>query len=148
MFVCLKAGSLALTPPGDKMSEVVSHCLPHRQLRVKNLSKVTAQWLEVDSNVWPPGYKAQNMPLHHKLLCYSVENILSEKLFCVCCVGFVFTLVPVFIYHELRHQELWTGSLKSWLQSFERALWCFTGYNTLYWNGAQARSHVSCLCGD
>lgn len=72
----------------------------------------TQRWLDVHvhihvgSNLQPYGYKAQNMPLHHKLLCYSVENILSEKLFCVCCVGFVFTLVPVFIYHELRHQEL------------------------------------------
>ena len=30
---CPKAGSLAFTPPGDEMSEVVSRCLPHRQLR-------------------------------------------------------------------------------------------------------------------
>ena len=28
MVLCLKAGSLALTPPGDEMSEVVSNCLP------------------------------------------------------------------------------------------------------------------------
>ena len=27
-----------------------SRCLPHRQLWVSNLSKVTTQWLEVDSN--------------------------------------------------------------------------------------------------
>jgi len=26
-----KAGSLAFTPPGDEISEVVSRCLPHRQ---------------------------------------------------------------------------------------------------------------------
>jgi len=50
MVLCLKAGSLALTPHGDEMSEVVFHCLPHRQLWVSNLSKVATQWLEVDSN--------------------------------------------------------------------------------------------------
>src|SRR6218665_3545598 len=32
---CPKAGSLAFTPPGDEMSVVVSHCLPHRQLWVE-----------------------------------------------------------------------------------------------------------------
>jgi len=32
MVLCPKPGSLAFTPPGDEMSEVVSHCLPHRQL--------------------------------------------------------------------------------------------------------------------
>jgi len=31
-----KAGSLAFTPPGDEMSEVVSRCLPLRQLWVRN----------------------------------------------------------------------------------------------------------------
>jgi len=25
-------------PPGDEMSDVVSYCIPHRQLWVKNLS--------------------------------------------------------------------------------------------------------------
>jgi len=40
LVLCLKAGSLAFTPPGDEMSEVVSRCLPHRQLWVINLSKV------------------------------------------------------------------------------------------------------------
>ena len=40
MVLCPKAGSLAFTPPGDEMSEVVSRCLPHRQLWVSNLSKV------------------------------------------------------------------------------------------------------------
>jgi|SRR6218665_1092080 len=29
MVLCQKAGSLAFTPPGDEMSEVVSRCLPH-----------------------------------------------------------------------------------------------------------------------
>jgi len=28
--LCPKAGSLAFTPPGDEMSEMVSRCLPHR----------------------------------------------------------------------------------------------------------------------
>src|SRR6218665_2488863 len=65
MVLCPKAGSLAFTPPGDEMSEVVSRCLPHRQLRVSNLSKVVTQWREVDSNLRPFGCKAQNLPLHH-----------------------------------------------------------------------------------
>src|SRR6218665_3759028 len=65
MVLCPKAGSLAFTPPGDEMSEAVSRCLPHRQLWVSNLSKVTTQWLEVDSNLRPFGCKAQNVPLHH-----------------------------------------------------------------------------------
>ena len=51
MVLCPKAGSLAFTPPGYEMCEVVSHCLPHRQLWVSNLSKGALQWLEVDSNL-------------------------------------------------------------------------------------------------
>ena len=31
-----EAGLLAFTPPGDEMIEVVSRCLPHRQLWVSN----------------------------------------------------------------------------------------------------------------
>src|SRR6218665_3474669 len=65
IVLCPKAGSLAFTPPGDEMSEVVSRCLPHRQLWVSNLSKVATQWREVDSNPRPFGCKAQNLPLHH-----------------------------------------------------------------------------------
>ena len=38
--LCPKAGSLDFTPPGDEISEVVSRCLPRRQLWVSNLSKV------------------------------------------------------------------------------------------------------------
>src|SRR6218665_3882994 len=64
MVLCLKAGSMAFMPPGDEMSEVVSCCLPHRQLWVSNLSKVATRWLEVDSNLQPSGCKAQNIPLH------------------------------------------------------------------------------------
>src|SRR6218665_3868069 len=51
----------------DEMGEVVSRCLPHRQLWASNLSKVTTQWLEVDSNPRPSGCKAQNIPLHHRV---------------------------------------------------------------------------------
>src|SRR6218665_190033 len=65
MVLCPKAGSLAFTPPGDEMSEVVSHCLPHRQLWVSNLSKVATQWREVDSNPRPFGCKPKHIPLHH-----------------------------------------------------------------------------------
>jgi len=32
VILCPKAGSLAFTPPGNEMSEVVSRCFPHRQL--------------------------------------------------------------------------------------------------------------------
>jgi len=47
MILCPKAGSWAFSymPPGDEMSEVVSCCLPHRQLWVSNLSKVAMPWL-------------------------------------------------------------------------------------------------------
>ena len=65
MVLCPKAGSLAFYAPGDEMSEVVSHCLPHKQLWVSNLSKVATQRCEVDSNLRPFGCKAQNLPLHH-----------------------------------------------------------------------------------
>src|SRR6218665_2295459 len=61
MVLCLMAGSLALTPPGDEMSNVVSRCLPRRQLWVSNLSKVATQWFEVDSNLRPSGCKAENI---------------------------------------------------------------------------------------
>src|SRR6218665_4098271 len=65
MVLCPKAGSWDFTPPGDEMSEVVSRCLPHRQLWVSNLSKVATQWGEVDSNPRPFGCKPQHIPLHH-----------------------------------------------------------------------------------
>src|SRR6218665_736090 len=65
MVLCPRAGSLAFMPPGDEMSEVVSRCLPHRQLWVNNLSKVATQWREVDSNSRPFGCKPQHIPLHH-----------------------------------------------------------------------------------
>src|SRR6218665_3757202 len=57
-----KAGSLAFTPPGAEMSEVVSRCLTHRQLWVINLSKVATQWPEVDSNP-----RLQGTKLHHRI---------------------------------------------------------------------------------
>ena len=61
MALCPKACSLAFTPPGDEMSEMVSRCLPHRQLWVSNFLKAATQWLEVDSNHRPSGYKAQSI---------------------------------------------------------------------------------------
>src|SRR6218665_154149 len=65
MVLCPKAGSLAFMPPGDDMIKVVFLHLPHRQLWVSNLSKIATQWLEVDSNQQPFGFKAQTMSLHH-----------------------------------------------------------------------------------
>ena len=62
-----KGGSIGFMPSGDDMSEVVSRCLPHRQLWVSNLSRVAMQWLEVDSNLQPSGCKAQNTPLHNRI---------------------------------------------------------------------------------
>jgi len=66
MVLCPKAGSLFFTPPGDEMSEMVSHCLPHRRLWVSNLIKVATQWFEVDSNLQRSGCKSQNIPVHHR----------------------------------------------------------------------------------
>src|SRR5688572_22171042 len=40
-------------------------CLPHRQLWVNNFAGVATQWLEVDLNLRPSGYMAQNILLHH-----------------------------------------------------------------------------------
>jgi len=54
MVLCPKAGSLAFTPLGDEIIEVVSHCLSHRQLWVSNLSKVATQWLEPET-LWLQG---------------------------------------------------------------------------------------------
>ena len=56
---------IGFVPHGDEMSEVVSRCLPHRQLWVSNLSKVITQWFEIYSNLRTFGYKAQNIPLHY-----------------------------------------------------------------------------------
>ena len=55
IVLCPKACSLAFTSPGDEMSEVVSCCLPHRQLWVSKLSMVATQQLDVDSNLWLQG---------------------------------------------------------------------------------------------
>src|SRR6218665_1679026 len=73
IVLCLKVASWAFTPSGDEMSEVVSRCLPHRQLLMSNLSKVATQRLEVDSNLRPSGYKAQNILLHHCVLIWVMD---------------------------------------------------------------------------
>src|SRR6218665_3619148 len=78
MVLCPKAGSLAFTPPGNEKSEVVSRCLPHRQLWVSNLSKVATQWLEIDSNPRHFGCKAQNIPLHHRVPCKHYVHIIVQ----------------------------------------------------------------------
>jgi len=81
VVLCPKAGSLAFTPPGDEMSEVVSRCLPHRQLWVRNLTKVATQWHEVDSNLWSYGCKVQNMPLHlHEKIINSLISATAKEL--------------------------------------------------------------------
>ena len=67
MMMVLKAGLLAFTNAGDEMSEVVSRCLPRIQLWVSNLSKVATQCRGVDSNLRSFGYKAQNIPIHHRV---------------------------------------------------------------------------------
>ena len=51
MVLCPNQVLYLLRHPGDEMSEVVSRCLPHRQLWVSNLSNVATLWLEVDSNL-------------------------------------------------------------------------------------------------
>ena len=77
MVLCPKEGSLVFTPPADEMSEVVSHCFPHRQLWVSNLSKIATQWLEVDLNLQPYGCMAQNIPLHHHVP-YNSKGLTSD----------------------------------------------------------------------
>lgn len=52
----------------NDMSEVVSYCSPHKQLWVSIMSKMTAQWLEVDSNLQPSSNnKAENIPLYYRI---------------------------------------------------------------------------------
>src|SRR6218665_3431036 len=85
MDICPRTGSLAFMPHEDEMSEVVSRCLPHRQLWVSNLSKVATQWLEVDSNPRPFGCKAQNIPLHHRVMRLRLRLLQLEAIF-VCMV--------------------------------------------------------------
>lgn len=52
----------------DEVSEVVSRCFLTDNImgvQLVQCVKVAAQWPEVDSNLWPSGYNAQNIPLHH-----------------------------------------------------------------------------------
>src|SRR6218665_4065111 len=81
MALCPKAGSLAFTPPGDEMSEMVSRCLPHRQLSVSNLPEVTTQGRKVDSNPRIFGckaVKAQNIPLHHGVPINDYQRLIKS----------------------------------------------------------------------
>ena len=48
MVLCPKGGSLAFTPPGDEMSEVVSRCVPHRQLWVHSNPKCEPEVFTVE----------------------------------------------------------------------------------------------------
>src|SRR6218665_1502995 len=69
MVLCPKAGSLAFTPPGDEMSEVVSRCLIYRQLWVSYLSKVPTHRAAAD-NLWaPPPTFVDGAPPGPFLLC-------------------------------------------------------------------------------
>ena len=70
MVLCPKVGSWVFTPPGDEMSEVVSRCLPHRQLWVSNLSNVSRQWLEVDLNLRPSSYR----PSRHRTYPFTTTS--------------------------------------------------------------------------
>jgi len=72
---------------GDEMSEVVSHCLPHRRLRVSNLSKVATQWLELDSNLNPYGCKAQNIPLQPCVPQIIVPHLRYQARIEHCCIS-------------------------------------------------------------
>src|SRR6218665_26733 len=49
----------------------------HRQLRVKDLPKVPAWWLEWDSNLRPSKRKAANLPLNHHNPPFSLNDLLS-----------------------------------------------------------------------
>src|SRR6218665_2207584 len=86
MVLCPKAGSLAFTPPGDEMSEVVSRCPPHRQLWVSNLSKVATWGLERESNLRPSGRQASTLPMRHlSMQCYFLYCIVHMRV-CIMAV--------------------------------------------------------------
>src|SRR6218665_258534 len=92
MVLCPKAGSLAVTPPGDEMSEVISRCLPHRQLWVSKLSNVVTQWLEVDSNLQPSGHiypytTASCTPQRLRIGIYLIVINISERSTVMVCVA-------------------------------------------------------------
>jgi len=55
MVLCPKAGSWAFTPPWDEKSEVVSHCLPHRQLWVATCSRLLYSGLNVKEDLAAQG---------------------------------------------------------------------------------------------
>ena len=79
MILCPKAGSLAFTPPGDEMSEVVSRCLPHRQLWVSNFSKVATWRLERDSNPRPSGRQAATLAMRHQAPLVVITNHITVR---------------------------------------------------------------------
>src|SRR5688572_15193251 len=95
----LPEGPLAFMPLRVEMSDVLSRCLPDRQLcrsrclpdrqlSVSNLSRVATQWLAVDSNlVYPPvtrhrtyHYTTASRPIHMWLAL----PINTRKLFFYC----------------------------------------------------------------
>src|SRR6218665_2223505 len=116
MVLCPKTGSLAFTPPRDEMSEVVSHCLPHRQLWVSNLSKVATQWLEeveIDLNWRPLGYKAQKILLHHHAALMTLLIPIILMIYCKICYtiwqgkrGETLLQICNYHYHRLNSKAL------------------------------------------
>src|SRR6218665_1968357 len=85
MVLCPKAGSLAFTPPGDEMNEVVSSCLPHRQLWVSNLTN-EIQW-QIRANGKHQVWKAKGRAMDtntgespgHQSLSHRLGNSPSEE---------------------------------------------------------------------
>src|SRR5688572_26583504 len=69
MNTCYSAPSRFLlrgAPDYSADTESEFHAEAHEQLRVKDLSRVPTRWFEVDSNPQPSGFKAPNIPLHHR----------------------------------------------------------------------------------
>ena len=59
----------AFMPPGHEMIEVISNCLPHRQLWTIVQGRYAAAWGRFEPATLRLGYKAQSMsiPLHHHI---------------------------------------------------------------------------------
>jgi len=76
MVLCPKAGSLAFTSPGDEMSEVPSSQTVMGEQLVKGC--YTVAWGRLRSNLQLYGYKAQNIPLYHRVPVFSYEMIFLE----------------------------------------------------------------------
>src|SRR6218665_899138 len=123
MVLCPMAGSLAFTSPGDELCEVVSRCLPHRQLWVSNLSKVAsslkwvltcdlpvARQLGTEHTPTPVAYLGVDMercppPSGQRLIFYRVIIYIAKIMGLLHAIR-VQRKVRYFIHHSQRDIEL------------------------------------------